>query len=171
MLRWFCFQPHPFSPSNSDSLGIHPSPSTAREIPRRTSLLSALPLCAAAGVPCRAGHGVYTVVFCWRTGHSCKASFHPVAFDTYFFLVWLLTKESIILWTIQNFSSRKINKNITTKGKRKKISVSLSLCSFPEAVTVTEAQRHALFTKLDVSEKYIFFQIVLQGIFFFPERK
>lgn len=165
MLRWFCFQPHPFSPSNSDSLGIHPSPSTAREIPRRTSLLAALPLCAAAG------HGVYTVVFCWRTGHSCKASFQPVAFDTYFFLVWLLTKESITLWTVQNFSSRKINKNITTKGKSKKISVSLSLCSFPAAVTVTEAQRNALFTKLDVSEKYIFLQIVLQGICFFPERK
>lgn len=40
---------------------------------------------------------------------------------------------------------------------RKKILVSLSLCSFPAAVTTRDAQRKALLIELDVSEKYIFF--------------
>lgn len=105
--RWFCFQPHPFSLPNSGSSGIQPITEHSQGNSQEHKAFGCISPVCCCWVWCGAGHGVGTVLFCCRTGHSCKAAFQPVALDTSFFLVWLLKKKSIILWTVQNFSTGK----------------------------------------------------------------
>lgn len=127
-------------------------------------------LCVAARVQCRAGHGMYNVIFCFKSRHCCKAAFQPVDFDIYLFLVWLLKKQSIVLWTVQNFFTRRKKTNITTKRNRqtKGFTIFLSLRFCPTTVKVERGtEKCFVYFNLMCQRDAIFFQLVLDKNFFF----
>lgn len=169
VLRWFCFQPHPFSPSNSDSLGIQPLTKHSQGNSQEDQPAGCTsPLCC-----CWAWCGHCGVLL--EDREQLQRSF-PTSCSQYLFLSCLAPEEGEdnFMNCTEFFHWEKKKRILPPRGKdRKKTSVSLSLCSFPAAVTVTEAQRNALLTELNVSEKYIFFpnSFAEDSFFFFFRKK
>lgn len=118
MLRSFCLQPHPFSPSNSDSLGIHPLMKNSQgKSQEDKSVGFYVPFVLLPGCDVELGIACTLWYSAVGAGTAAKLLSNKLLL-IFFFLVCFLKKESIVLWTVWNLSTGRKKNNITTKGNR-----------------------------------------------------